>query len=216
MKKYDIILFDLDGTITDPKEGITNSVAYSLKSYGISVEDKNDLCCFIGPPLYASFMNYYNFSEEKATEAVERYREYYAQKGIFECDLYPHIETLLKKLCDNGKKVVLATSKPEFFAKKILEYFDIDKYFYHVAGATMDGERIEKADVIKYAFDNMKITDTFSAIMIGDRKFDVEGARELDVDSIGVTYGYGSLNEIEISKPNFICEDVEAIEKILL
>lgn len=216
MKDIKTVLFDLDGTITDPKEGITNSVAYSLESYGIKVQDKNELCCFIGPPLYKSFMNYYGLSEEKAVEAVERYREYYSHKGIFECTLYPYVEILLKKLSEQGKKLILATSKPEIFAKKILEYFKIDKYFYHIAGATMDGQRVEKADVIRYAFENIGISAMSSAVMIGDRKFDIEGAKALGIYSIGVTYGYGNMEEIENSKPDFICKDVEAIEKTLL
>ncbi len=216
MKNYDIILFDLDGTVTDPKEGITNSVAYSLKSYGIEVEDKNELCKFIGPPLYASYMKYYGFSEEKAIEAVDRYREYYSVKGIFECFLYPFMETLLKNLNKAGKTVVIATSKPEYFARQVLEHFGVDKYFYHIAGATMDGHRIEKADIIKYAFNNMGITDMSKAVMIGDRKFDILGAKVLGMDSIGVTYGYGSREELTKAGATYICEGVEDIEKILL
>lgn len=213
MKKYETILFDLDGTITDPAEGITNSVAYSLKSYGIEVEDKRELYSFIGPPLYASFMKYYGFSEQKALEAVDKYREYYSTKGVFECILYPHIEKLLKNLHSSGKKLILATSKPEFFAKQILEHFKINKYFDFLAGATMDSHRVEKADIIKYA---SKITDISSGIMIGDREFDIIGAKTMGLSSIGVTYGYGSREELEKAGADIICESVESIEKILL
>ena len=216
MKKYDIILFDLDGTVTDPKEGITNSVAHSLRSYGIEVEDKNQLCKFIGPPLYDSYMKYYGFSEQKAVEAVERYREYYSVRGIYECLLYPYMETLLKNLNNAGKKVVIATSKPEIFAKKVLEYFSVDKYFHCIAGATMDGHRIDKADIIKYAFENMHIKDMSKTVMIGDRNFDVLGAKAFGMDSIGVTYGYGSREELAEAGATYICEKVEDIEKLLL
>ncbi len=216
MKKYDIILFDLDGTVTDPKEGITNSVAHSLRSYGIEVEDKNQLCKFIGPPLYDSYMKYYGFSEQKAVEAVERYREYYSVRGIYECLLYPYMETLLKNLNNAGKKVVIATSKPEIFAKKVLEYFSVDKYFHRIAGATLDGHRIDKADIIKYAFENMHIKDMSKTVMIGDRNFDVLGAKAFGMDSIGVTYGYGSREELVEAGATYICEKVEEIEKLLL
>lgn len=216
MKAFETVLFDLDGTITDPAEGITNSVAHSLKGYGIAVTDKRELCTFIGPPLYASFMKYYGFSEQKALEAVERYREYYSVKGVFECELYPHIRELLDKLCSSGKKLVLATSKPEFFAKQILKHFKIDKYFCYLAGATMDSHRVEKADIIKYAFENIGVTNVSSAVMIGDREFDVFGAKTMGITSIGVTYGYGSREELESAGADYICEGVEDIEKLLL
>lgn len=216
MKDFKYILFDLDGTITDPGEGITNSVAYSLKTYGIEVADKKELYTFIGPPLYASFMKYYGFSEEQSIEAVARYREYYSDKGVFECTLYDGIERLLARLSAEGKKIILATSKPELFAVKILAHFGIDKYFYHVAGATMDGHRIEKADVIEYAFKNLGITDRENAVMIGDREYDIIGAKQCGISSIGVTYGYGSREELQNAGAELLCERVEDIEKSLL
>ena len=216
MKDFKYILFDLDGTITDPGEGITNSVAYSLKTYGIEVADKKELYTFIGPPLYASFMKYYGFSEEQSIEAVARYREYYSDKGVFECTLYDGIEGLLEKLSAEGKKIILATSKPELYAVKILKHFDLYKYFYHVAGATMDGHRIEKADVIEYAFKNLGITDRENAVMIGDREYDIIGAKQCGISSIGVTYGYGSREELQNAGAELLCERVEDIEKSLL
>jgi phosphoglycolate phosphatase len=215
IKDVKTVLFDLDGTITDPFQGITNSVAYALKSYGIQVKDKRELQVFIGPPLYASFMKYYGFSKEKSMEAVERYREYYSNKGVFECALYPGIRELLKKLNASGKKVVLATSKPEFFAKQILEHFNIDKHFSFLAGATMDSRRVEKADIIKYAFENLSDNTSF-AVMIGDREFDILGAKDRGIFSIGVTYGYGNREELLTAGADYICESVEDIEKILL
>ena len=215
MNKFDTILFDLDGTITDPAEGITNSVAYALKKFGIEVENKSDLNCFIGPPLYASFMKYYGFSKENAEKAVDFYREYYADKGIFECKLYDGIKELIIKLYSAGKRAVLATSKPEFFAEKLLKHFGLFDYFYHIAGATMDGSRIEKTDIINYAFNGMKIGDE-NAVMIGDREFDIIGAKNVGIASIGVTFGYGSLEELEKAGADYIADMVEDIEKLLL
>ena len=147
-KNYEFIFFDLDGTLTDPFEGITNSVVYSLNSYGIEVVDKSELKRFIGPPLFQSFEKYYGFSKEKAIEAVDRYREYFRDKGMFENALYDGTVKLLKKLKKNGKKIILATSKPEAFALRILEHFDILKYFDVVVGSTMDGSLINKGDII--------------------------------------------------------------------
>ncbi len=213
MKTFETILFDLDGTITDPAEGITNSVAYALKSYGIEVSDKRTLYPFIGPPLYASFMKYYGFSKEQALEAVNRYREYYSVKGVFECTLYSGAQELLKSLHKAGKKLILATSKPEVFAKQILEHFQIDKYFYLVSGATLDSHRVEKTDIIEHA---SKITDIFPGVMIGDREFDIFGAKATGLLAVGVTYGYGSREELEAAGADKICENIKDIEKLLL
>ncbi|MEE0929266.1 MAG: HAD family hydrolase, partial [Acutalibacteraceae bacterium] len=216
MKNFKYILFDLDGTITDPGEGITNSVAYSLKSYGIYVEDKSQLYPFIGPPLYASYMKYYGFSKDRALEAVERYREYYSEKGVFECTLYAGIKELMQKLSSSGKKVIIATSKPEYFAKMILEHFGLTDYIALVSGATLDSHRVEKADIIKFAFDALGITEPEKAVMIGDREFDILGAKANGISSVGVTYGYGSEQELQNAGADFICQGVEDIEKLLL
>ncbi len=216
MKNFEYILFDLDGTITDPGEGITNSVAYSLKSYGIYVEDKSQLYPFIGPPLYASYMKYYGFSKDRALEAVERYREYYSEKGVFECTLYAGIKELMQKLSSSGKKVIIATSKPEYFAKMILEHFGLTDYIALVSGATLDSHRVEKADIIKFAFDALGITEPEKAVMIGDREFDILGAKANGISSVGVTYGYGSEQELQNAGADFICQGVEDIEKLLL
>ena len=135
---YNYILFDLDGTLTDPGRGITNSVAYALEKFGVSVSDKKELYKFIGPPLTDSFEKYYGFSEEDALIAVEYYREYFKPKGIYENEIYSGVPELLKSLKESGKTVILATSKPEIFAIEILKYFGIDEYFDFVAGATLD------------------------------------------------------------------------------
>lgn len=214
-EKYEIILFDLDGTLTDPFEGITNSVVYSLNSYGISVTDKAELKCFIGPPLFASFEKYYGFSKEKAIEAVDRYREYFGDKGIFENRLYEGAVELLSKLKAKGKKIVLATSKPELFALRILEFFDIEKYFDVIVGSTMDGSLINKGDIIRVALEKIGSPDKKHCIMIGDKSHDIIGARQNAVDSIGVLYGYGSKEELVEANPNYIAENFNELEKIL-
>ena len=215
MKNYKYIFFDLDGTITDPGEGITNSVAHSLKYYGIEVADKRELYTFIGPPLYASYMKYYGFSLDEAYRAVERYREYYADKGVFECTLYPGIERLLRRLAESDKRVVLATSKPEIFANKILKHFGLEPCFDLVAGATLDSSRVEKADVIKYALDSLGITCADEVLMIGDREHDVLGAAAFNIDALGVTFGYGSRAELEAAGAGYVAESVEDIENLL-
>ena len=214
--KYEIILFDLDGTLTDPGIGITNSVAYALNYYGIKVEDKKELECFIGPPLFASFEKYYGFSHEKAVEAVEKYREYFSVTGIFENKLYSDTKKALEKIKESGKKIILATSKPEVYANRILEYFDINKYFDKVVGSLLNGERINKGDVIKYALHKAGCPNKKTCIMIGDRSHDIIGAKENGIDSIGVLYGYGSREELSKAGADYIAENFEDILKIIL
>ena len=214
--KYKNILFDLDGTITDPGIGITNSVMYALKKYGIEVNDRTQLYKFIGPPLIDSFMNYYGFSKDEAKIAVEYYREYYREKGIFENLVYDGFEDLLKRFKDNNKILIVATSKPEVFAKQILVHFDIFEYFTYVAGSNLDGTRVKKDEVIKYALESCNVTDLSKAIMIGDRKHDVIGAKKAGVDSIGILYGYGSKKELEEAGADYIVDTVAGIGEVLL
>mgnify|MGYP003289014967 CR=1 FL=1 len=211
MKNYEVVLFDLDGTLTDPGEGITNSVAYALKKYGITVEDKTELYKFIGPPLHESFEKYYGFSKDESLKAVECYREYYRDKGIFENIVYGGVENLLKKLCESGKKIVLATSKPEVFAKNILRHFELSEFFFFEAGANLDGSRTNKADVIEYALENAGIIDKSAVVMIGDREHDIIGANKNGIDSIGVLFGYGSREELEKAGATHIAETVDDI-----
>ena len=208
---YDYLLFDLDGTLTDPGEGITNSVAHALKKWGIEVEDKKELYCFIGPPLSYSFSKFYGFSDEDSLKCVAYYREYYSVKGIFENKVYDGIRELLAKLKACGKKILLATSKPEFYAKQILEHFGLTEYFDFICGASMDESRNKKADVIKYALETANIKNTASAVMIGDREQDITGAKLNGLDSIGVLYGYGDRPELEAAGATYIADIVEDI-----
>jgi phosphoglycolate phosphatase len=211
---YKNILFDLDGTLTDPGVGITNSVAYALEKFGIVNTDRTELYKFIGPPLQTSFKEFYGFSEHEIAQAVKYYREYYRETGIYENQLYTGIRELLQTLKENQKQIILATSKPEEFSIKILEYFDIEKYFDFVAGATMDGSRGEKADIIRYALEQNNILDLSSAIMVGDRKFDILGAAQNKIDSVGVLFGYGSKEELTDAGANYLAEQPAEILEI--
>jgi len=213
---FEYILFDLDGTITDSGEGITKSVQYALKYFDILVNNLEDLRKFIGPPLKESFKEYYKFDEKKATLALIKYREYYADKGIYENDLYDGIIEVLDKLKQNGKTIILATSKPEVYAKQILEYFKIDKYFNFVAGSDLDETRVKKGDVIKYALEGAKISNLSKVIMVGDREHDIIGAKENDIKSIGVLYGFGDVIELTQARAEYIANNTNELLNIIL
>ena len=213
---YKYILFDLDGTLTDPKLGITKSVAYALKSYGIQVDDLDSLLKFIGPPLKDSFVKYYGFSEEQGAEAVEKYREYFKPYGIYENKVYDGVENMLAELVKCGKKVILATSKPTVFANMILEYFHLDKYFTCAVGSELDGSRVKKGEVITEALRQAGVTDKSLAVMIGDREHDILGAKENGIDSIGVLYGYGDRAEHEAAGAGMIVESIEELLQYLI
>ncbi|WP_423738768.1 HAD family hydrolase, partial [Clostridium neonatale] len=216
MNNFKYILFDLDGTITDSGEGITKAVQYALKHFGINVEDINELKKFVGPPLRDSYMKFYNFDEEKATEGIKVFREYYEEKGMFENSLYDGIVDVLKALKKSGKELIVATSKPEVHAKKILEHFNVDKYFTIIAGADFEETRVKKGDVIKYALDNFRNTlndnevlNLSQVIMIGDREHDIIGAKENNIKAIGVLYGYGDVVELTQARASYIVSKPE-------
>ncbi len=212
---YNTILFDLDGTLTDPKVGITKSVQYALKKLGIYEESLESLTRFIGPPLRNSFREYYLLDETRVQKAIEYYREYYSPYGIFENEIYPEIPILLQDLKTAGKILMVATSKPTVFAEKILHHFDIRQYFDSVAGSNLDETRTTKEEVIEYALATIGEADKKKIVMIGDRKHDIIGAKMNHIDSIGVAYGYGSLDELQIEKPTHIVNDVEGLRKLL-
>lgn len=213
---FENILFDLDGTLTDPGVGITSSVAYALEAYGIKVEDKSKLNCFIGPPLHESFVKYYNMSTLLAFDAISKYREYYSEKGIFENEVYCGIPGLLSELKKQGRRIIMATSKPECFALRIAEHFDIAKYFDCITGSELDGRRVDKAEVIESALSRCGITDRSSCVMVGDRKHDIIGAKKTGLYSVGVLYGYGSREELEEYGADAIAESVLNLGDILL
>lgn len=212
---YNIIFFDLDGTLTDPGMGITNSVAYALKKWNIEVSDRTSLYKFIGPPLLESFEKFYGFTPEECRQGVKYYREYFSTKGLFENQVYEGVVELLTELKKAGKKLVIATSKPEKFSVEILKHFDLYKYFDFVAGASMDETRTKKDEVIAYALENLGIKDVSDVIMVGDREHDVFGAKAFGMDSIGVLYGYGSLKELEAAGATYIAENVKDILELV-
>ncbi|HEL2058797.1 TPA: HAD family hydrolase [Streptococcus suis] len=212
---YQTILFDLDGTLTDSGQGILNSVAYALEKMGIEEPDTANLNRFIGPPLYESFSRFYQLSPEDTQSAVDAFRVYFKEKGMFENQLYPGIIPLLEELGTAGKTLVIATSKPEIFAKQILEHFGISHYFDVIAGASLDSSRISKADVIGYAINQLEAFPKH-AVMIGDREHDIEGARMHQLPAIGVLYGYGSKQEFEKAGATMIVETIQDLKRILL
>lgn len=213
---YQTILFDLDGTLTNPALGITNSLAYALEKFNIEVTDKKELYRFIGPPLQDSFENFYHFSKEDSLKAVDFYRDYFRHKGLYENEVYQGIPDLLERLKAQGKKLLVATSKPEEFARQILKHFELFDYFDLVAGASMDGSRRLKGDVIAHALTSAQVSDLSATIMIGDRKHDIIGAKENGLDAIGVLYGFGNREELKTAGAKFIVETVENLRKILL
>ncbi len=208
------ILFDLDGTLTDPALGITNSVSYALKKYGIEEEYQN-LLRFIGPPLIDSFMEYYGFSQSQAEEAVVYYREYFSEKGLIENAVYEGMESFLSVLKNEGYTLAVATSKPEVFAKKILDHFNLSSYFTKICGATMDSSRSKKGDVIAYALKELNVTDLSQVVMIGDRQHDVVGAHQNGLKAIGVLYGYGDEEEMKTYKADYIASNLTELTEII-
>lgn len=205
------ILFDLDGTIIDSGLGITNAAAYALSKYNI-IKDPKDLAYFVGPPLYDTFGHF--DAIDSVQDAVTHFRDYYQKKGILECTLYDHMASLLEKLSQDHK-VILATSKPEFFAKQILDHLNLSQYFYFIAGAAMDETRTKKAEVIEHIMDTCKIQDKDQMIMIGDKEHDIIGAHHHNIKAIGVLYGYGDLEALETAKADYIVKDVKALDQLL-
>lgn len=216
MKKYDVILFDLDGTLTDSSPGIINSIVYALGKYNISVENTDSLKRFLGPPLHESFRDFYDFDDAKAMEATSFYREYFTDKGILENNVYHGIRELLQDLKNNGKRLLVATSKPQLFTDRIMEYFDLAKYFEFIVGSNMDGTRSKKAEVIEYALKSCNIEDKSCVVMIGDRMHDIIGAKTVGIDSIGVEYGYGDYDELASAGATNIVKTVESLRRLLL
>ncbi len=209
------VLFDLDGTLTDPKEGIINSILYALEKLNIKEDCINELDTFIGPPLRDSFVTRYNFSDELADKAVNFYREYFSTKGLFENKLYPGIPELLESLITSKIQLFVATSKPTHYSTKIIKHFNIDKYFVGVIGSNLDNTRTDKTEIISHIV-SLHGLKTENSIMIGDRKYDIIGAKNNSMKSIGVTYGYGSLEELSMHDPDFIVNNISELKSVLL
>jgi len=216
MTKYQYLFFDLDGTIIDSSIGVCTCFAYALKAYGIEVSDLSELRPVLGPPLKYAFENFYGFSEEDSEAAVAKYRERYADVGIYECTVYEGIEKLFNKLNSAGYKLVLATSKPVIYAQKILEHFNLDSYFYNISGADFSRGISDKDEVLGDIISKLKLQDMSKVLMIGDRKYDLIGAEKFGIDALGVLYGFGDLEELS-SYPNVgIAATVEDIGEFLI
>lgn len=212
------VLFDLDGTLTDPGLGITNSVMHALDRFGIEKPPREELYCFIGPPLTDSFNKKFGIPVERAPEAIGYFREYFSEKGILENEIYPGIPELLEALHKKGDMVVLATAKPLRFAKRILDYFDIAKWFDYVGGNDMAETYMKKSDLLRDIFAALGLgeDDLADCLMVGDRNHDVDGAHEAGIKAVGVLYGYGGRDELEAAGADFIVDDVDGLAKLLL
>ena len=215
MKNYKNILFDVDGTLMDSKDGIINSLKMTLRFFGIRTPYKEKLYKFIGMPLDELLLKYYEFDEKDAKRAMSKYREYYKSKGMFESTLYDSIPELLENLMNAGKNLIIATSKEETSTNQMLENLGIKDYFNFVCGSTIDGLRTKKTEVIKHILLTQNL-DIDSTIMVGDRDYDIIGAKEANIDSIGVLYGYGNYEELQNAGATFIVNDVKELQKQLL
>ena len=216
MKHYTVILFDLDGTIIDPKIGIINSVKFALNNMKIEYNQTDSFEKFIGPPLDQSFQNFYSLSKSQAREAVESYRIYYRKKGIEENHLYQGIKELFEDLVKQNILLYVATSKPTLFAIDILKHYNITNFFEEIVGSNLDLTRSAKKEIIEYILTKNHNIDPNNCVMIGDRNYDIIGAQNNQIDSIGVLYGYGSYEEMKEVKPTYIAKSIDELRKILL
>ena len=216
---YKYVLFDLDGTISDPKVGICTSVQQALKKFGIDVPDINTLTPFIGPPLRDSFRDFYHIKPEDMEDVIAAYRARFSTVGLFENDLYDGIPELLKALKENGRKLALASSKPRVFVEKILDHFGISQYFDVIMGSELDGTRENKSEIIAECLRLFELDpsgDLSETVMVGDRKYDIEAANAAGLPNIAVSYGYGSEEELSKAGAKVIAGTVKELENILL
>lgn len=216
---YQYILFDLDGTLSDPKQGICKSVQYALADAGIAEPNLDVLEPFIGPPLKDSFMEFYGMTAEQAETGIAKYRERFETTGLYENEIYQGIPDLLRKLKAAGKQLAVASSKPTVFVDRILDYFEIKEFFEIVVGSELDGQRSRKEEVVEETLKRLLNGDRSKydkCVMVGDRRFDIEGAAEFGLDSIGVTYGYGGKEELKMAGATKLADSVEELEHILL
>lgn len=209
---YKAIFFDLDGTLTESGEGITKSVQYALEKLGKPEEDLDKLRVFIGPPLMEQFMKYADIDETEARKAVEYYRERYAVKGIFENRPYDGVENMLRELKGRGYILAVASSKPEYYVTKILDYFNLSSYFEVVVGSEMNGARTSKTEVIEEALKRLNMSDRRKEVlMVGDKEHDVLGARAAGLACVAVGYGYGTKEELTVAQPLKIVASIEEL-----
>ena len=210
------LLFDLDGTLTNPQEGITKCVQHALRAFGIEEPDLEKLIPFIGPPLIQSFMEFYNMSEEDARKAVTVYRERFGTVGLFENFPYPGIADMLAELKAQGKILAVASSKPTIYVRRILEKFELAPYFNVIEGSNLDGTRVDKKEVIAEVLSQLDNPSADDLLMIGDRKYDVIGAREMGFGCVGVRFGFAAPEELEQSGAVYIADTVRDLHRYLL
>jgi phosphoglycolate phosphatase len=213
---YTAVLWDLDGTLTDPKEGITRCMQHTLEHVGVDAPSCDDLEWIIGPPLHSSLDKLLRGDAELVAEGVRVYRERYSSVGIYENLVYDGIPELLRDLECQGVMSVLATFKPDAFARTILSHFGLDGYFSAVVGSSMDGRHMDKRDLVRMAIEKVPQCGLQKIVMVGDRMQDIDGARSNGIDSVGVLYGYGSRIELETAGPTVIVETVEGLRRVLL
>ena len=214
---YQYLLFDLDGTLTNPKEGITKCVQHALHHFGIEVADPDTLTPYIGPPLIPSFMGFHGLTQEQALEALQVYRQRFASVGLFENEVLDGVPEMLRALKQNGRFVAVASSKPEPYVIRILEHFDLLQYFDEVVGASMDEKRSAKKDIIEEALRRMgKAPGDRSILMIGDRMHDVEGAQLCGLDSLGIYTGFAPEGELEDAGATYVFHTIRDMADFLL
>lgn len=213
--RYKTLLFDLDGTLTDPREGITRCVQYALARQHIEVADRGALECFIGPPLKSAFMRYYGMDEAAAQQAVADYRERFVRRGMYENQVYDGMRDLLWALKSDRRRLFVATSKPWLFAGQIIDHFELARYFCRVYGSELDGRRSEKHALIAYLMREERLQPA-DVLMIGDRKYDLHGARHNGIANAAVGYGYGSRDELEAEAPDFYFATVADLHRGLV
>lgn len=211
------VLFDLDGTIIDSEEGITRCVQYALRAFGIDEPDRKKLLCFIGPPLDPVFRERYGMTEEQAWQAVGKYRERFDGQGIFECCLYDGVRDAIIRLKEAGYVVALASSKPETACKRILEHFSLSPYFDEVVGSTLDGTISTKQEVLEELGRRMSelAIGRDEMCLIGDTKYDAAGAKAFGIRCIGVSYGFGTREELLAAGAEAVFERIEEVERYI-
>ncbi|WP_303821308.1 HAD hydrolase-like protein [Ruminococcus flavefaciens] len=214
MKKFDTLLFDLDGTLTDSTEGILNCLIYAIERMGFEVPEDTNI--FLGPPIRQSFAEFLGMNGEQVDEAVRIFRERYSDTGLFENRVYDGIPEMLERLKSGGKRLMVATSKPQVYAVRIFEKFGLAQYFEIVGGAELDGSRDYKDEVIEYVLAKAGITDRSTVLMIGDRRQDVLGAHKTDIECMGILWGYGSVEELTQAGADYIARTPQEAADMLL
>lgn len=213
MTRVDTVFFDLDGTLTDPKVGITRCIQYALEQVGAAVPAADDLTWCIGPPLLETFQSVLG-DDGSAKAALNHYRERFSETGLFENEVYEGIPSAMGRLADSGVSLFVATSKPQVYAERIVEHFGLAPYFEYVFGPTLDGVRSRKTDLLRYALAQIGASPD-TAVMVGDRRHDMIGARENGVAATGVLYGYGSREELETAGAQALLSNPSDIARIL-